>query len=928
MVNLRHCLWIGAVLCATTAHATAPVEPDLVSKVEVSSSAEGGLVVLHGTKAPVFSVYRLTDPDRIVVDLSGADVSHAVVPQGSPMPGVTGISTVQFQEGSVKVGRLVLNAAPTVSYDVTVVGHDVRVAILETGSSNGPTILPQSAPLPTTESGAEATKIASVDASAAETSTQTEHAPAPSAGGDDNLVERIDNPGPSSHHGSKVLAAQATTEGNRIELKIETDGPAGNLVLLRLKNPTRIAVDLQGFRAPSAKATPRGEVTAIRFGHSGPQSARVVFDLRGSEVPSVAVTRQKRGLVMTLTTTSSNPMVAADTDTVAPAPSAPTKPAVEEAPSAAPIAEVVPPPASKQHANAGPLRIVEVKVSGNASEERVVVEFPEAPGSVPESTPVAGHGFELRLDGYRIPEQLRRTLDAASYGGPISTVSAFNVGAQGEGKGRIVVAAAAGTKEEVSLQGKQLTWRFWPSQAPAQGQLSIRSESAAAQVAGFTTAPAAMGAQLAAKQQYTGRRISLEFKDIDMQNLLRLFADISHKNIVVSDDVKGKVTIALRNVPWDQAFALILKTHGLGMEESGNIIRVAPEAELEKERKEALDAQKARALLEPLRVRLIPVNYALAGDVSDKLKDILSDRGVVTVDARTNVLIVKDIPENLAKAEGMVRNLDTQTPQVLVESRIVEAAVNYTKEIGIQWGGYGGFAPVFGNTTGLVFPSTALVSGAAGGQPNAGTAANPNFAVNLPAAVGPGSGGGLGFIFGSAGGAFQLNLRLTAAESNGTVKTVSAPKVATLDNQEASISQGVSIPFAQVSAAGVQTAFIEARLELKVTPHVTSDGSVLMKITATNNQPNLGITGANGQPSISRREAKTQMLVRDGDTAVIGGIYTRATGVTVNQVPFFGDIPVLGWLFKHRADSDQRTELLVFITPRVLNRQQVAAAGN
>jgi type IV pilus assembly protein PilQ len=931
MVNLRHCLWIGAALYAATARATAPVEPDLVSKVEVSPNAEGGLVVLHGTKAPVFSVYRLTDPDRIVVDLSGADVSHAVVPQGTSIPGVTGISTVQFQEGAVKVGRLVLNAAPTVSYDVTVVGHDVRVAILETGSANGPAVVPPSAVVPVDESAAEATKsIASVDASPAETPAPTEHAPAATTAGDNNLVERIDNPGPSSHHGSKVLAAQATTVGNRIELKIETDGPVGNLVLLRLKNPTRIAVDLQGFHAPSAKAAPRGEVTAIRFGHSGPQSARVVFDLRGSDVPSVAVTRQKRGVVMTLTTTSSNPVVATGgTETVAPVPIPSREPAAEQAPTVAPTAEVVPPPpAPKQHLSAGPQRIVEVKVSGNASEERVVIDFPEAPTSVPESTPVAGHGFELRLDGYRIPEQLRRTLDAASYGGPISTVSAFNVGTQGEGKGRIVVAAAAGTKDEVSLQGKQLTWRFWPAQPPAQGQLSIRSESTAAQVAGFTTAPAAMGAQIPAKQQYTGRRISLEFKDIDMQNLLRLFADISHKNIVVSDDVKGKVTIALRNVPWDQAFALILKTHGLGMEESGNIIRVAPEAELEKERKEALDAQKARALLEPLRVRLIPVNYALAGDVSDKLKDILSDRGVVTVDGRTNVLIVKDIPENLAKAEGMVRNLDTQTPQVLVESRIVEAAVNYSKEIGIQWGGYGGFAPVFGNTTGLVFPSTALVSGAAGGQPNAGTAANPNFAVNLPAAVGPGSGGGLGFIFGSAGGAFQLNLRLTAAESNGTVKTVSAPKVATLDNQEASISQGVSIPFAQVSAAGVQTAFIEARLELKVTPHVTSDGSVLMKITATNNQPNLGITGANGQPSISRREAKTQMLVRDGDTAVIGGIYTRATGVTVNQVPFFGDIPVLGWLFKHRADTDQRTELLVFITPRVLNRQQVAAAGN
>jgi type IV pilus assembly protein PilQ len=356
-------------------------------------------------------------------------------------------------------------------------------------------------------------------------------------------------------------------------------------------------------------------------------------------------------------------------------------------------------------------------------------------------------------------------------------------------------------------------------------------------------------------------------------------------------------------------------------------VRVAPAIELEKERKDALEAQKARALLEPLRVRLIPVNYALAGDVSDKIKDVLSDRGAVTVDTRTNVLIVKDIAENLAKAEGMVRNLDTQTPQVLIESRIVEAATQFTREIGIQWGGNAGFAPNTNNATGLTFPSTATVSGAAGGTPNAGTAANPNFAVNLPAAIGPGSGAGLGFIFGSAGGAFNLNLRLSALENNGVVKTVSAPKIATLDNQESSISQGVSIPFAQVSAAGVQTAFIEARLELKVTPHVTSDGSILMKISATNNQPNAGITGANGQPSISRKEAKTQMLIRDGDTSVIGGIYTRATGVQVNTVPLFGNIPVLGWLFKHQADTDARTELLIFITPRILNRQQVLATG-
>ncbi len=927
MPNLRQFLILGVCLCASLARATAPIEPDLISGIEVHPTPEGGQLILKGTRAPVFSVYRLSDPDRIVIDLTGADISRAVAPQGVKVAGVTGISTVQFQEGAVKVGRLVLNAAATVSYDVTVVGNDVRVALLETDVPGS--VDPTENKAPTQPEVAPQAAPTEPETAPAEAATQTAEVASPSK--DDNLVERIQDNGPKGHHGTKILAATAAGSASAPSLHIETDGPVGNLTLLRLKDPTRIALDLVGFKAAAPKVTPGGEVVAIRFGRAAPGTARIVFDLKGEEVPKVLVSRSKHGLVLQLETASSA-LVAEATKakvpklTVAAEAVAIAAPIAVPAPAVTPAVEPVP-EATKPVAL---LQVMDVKVNGDAASECVVIELPNTPSNPPQSTPVAGHGFELRLAGYRVPDSLRRTLDASSFGGPLSTVSAFNVGTKGNSQGRIVVAAAPGTTEELAVEGRKLSWRFWPAHAPVPpppAAISIHSESSANQVASATTTQSS-NEYSTGRPRYTGRRISLEFKDIDMQNLLRLFADISHKNIVVSDDVKGKVTIALRNVPWDQAFALILKTHGLGMEESGNIIRIAPESELEKERKEALDAQKARALLEPLRVRMIPVNYALAGEVSDKVKDILSERGVVTVDGRTNVLIVKDVPENLAKAEGMVRNLDTQTPQVLIESRIVEAAVNYTKEIGIQWGGGGGFAPIYGNTTGLVFPSTALVAGAAGQQPNAGTATTPNFAVNLPAAIGPGAGGGLGFIFGSAGGAFQLNLRLSAAEANGTVKTVSAPKVATLDNTEADISQGVSIPFAQVSAAGVQTAFVEARLELKVTPHVTSDGSVLMKIAATNNHPDPGITGANGQPAIDRKEAKTQMLVRDGDTVVIGGIYTRQTGVSIQQVPFFGDIPILGWLFKHRLDSDQRTELLIFITPRVLNRQQVAAAGN
>jgi type IV pilus assembly protein PilQ len=303
---------------------------------------------------------------------------------------------------------------------------------------------------------------------------------------------------------------------------------------------------------------------------------------------------------------------------------------------------------------------------------------------------------------------------------------------------------------------------------------------------------------------------------------------------------------------------------------------------------------------------------------------VLSDRGNVSVDTRTNVLIVRDGASNIGKARSLVQTLDLQTPQVLIESRIIEANVTYSKQIGVQWGGQAQAAPGSGNPTGLAFPNTVIGAGGAGTGPTFGTAQNPNFAVNLPAAVGQGSGGALGFIFGSAGGALNLNLRLSALENQGVVKTISAPKVTTLNNITARISQGVSIPFSQTSAAGTNTTFVEARLQLEVTPHITSDGSVLMKINAQNNQPDPANTGSNGQPGIQRKEAVTQVMVKDGDTTVIGGIYIRRASTTIADVPLLARIPLIGFFFKNTLDADSRQELLIFITPRILNRQTVA----
>jgi type IV pilus assembly protein PilQ len=311
--------------------------------------------------------------------------------------------------------------------------------------------------------------------------------------------------------------------------------------------------------------------------------------------------------------------------------------------------------------------------------------------------------------------------------------------------------------------------------------------------------------------------------------------------------------------------------------------------------------------------------------MSTRVKEVLTKRGHVTTDDRTNTLIVGDIAENMGKIRSMVAALDTQTPQVLIESRIVEANTRFQREVGIQWGGNAQLAPATGNSTGLAFPNNVGLAG--GSDPNIGTGGvgpTPGWAVNLPVGVGQGSGAGIGMVFGSAGGALQLNLRLSALENQGVLKTISAPKVTTLDNATARISQGVSIPFSQVSAAGVNTVFIEARLSLEVTPHITADGSVLMKIVAQNNQPDASSTGANGQPAIQRKEANTQVLVRDSDTTVIGGIYVRQASSNIATVPILGKIPVLGYFFRNNRELDTRNELLIFITPRILNHQPVA----
>jgi type IV pilus assembly protein PilQ len=891
---MRSNVWMAVATIALAGGRASAAELNALSNIEVRPTANGAQVVVTGSRSPTFTVFRLGTPDRLVVDLSGADATRVKGHHAGQGP-VVGVVASQFSDERASVGRVIVSLSGASSYDVRTDGSRVVISIdatAERKSTAPPAVTGASIP-------ASAVVPVRVPVEPVATSPREPRGNVVNATVDQREVKRP---------ARKIVGLDLS----RGELRVRTDGEVRKFELIELADPPRLALDVYGVglsaRAPKGGA---GSVKEIRVGeHAG--KVRVVIDMVAA-MPRYEARRVRGGIALEIGATA-----VADGKGAPPASRPAAEPMAEidgqkvDLGETAPLVATPLPPAS-------PSKLVEVKelsFRDDPSGGRVEIRLSaETAWKVERPDP---RSAVLTLESTRLPKRLERSLDTSALQTPVKTVSAFGVPG-GANRVRVVVASSEPLEETLIKTASGLAWRLTAKGAKTE-QVAV-----AQQTAGFTGEAPAYAEQGVPKQaRYRGKRVSFEFKDIDIHNLLRVIAEVSKRNIVVADDVKGTVTIRLRNVPWDQALELILRSKGLGKEELGNIVRIAPLQILEAEAKLREERKKSLMRQEDLVVRLIPINYATAADMATRVKEVLSERGTVTVDTRTNVLIVRDIASGVSKAQSLVRNLDTQTPQVLIESRIVEASTNFTRQIGIQWGGHAQFAPSTANPTGLAFPYIASMSGGSTAAGNAGTAATPEFAVNLPAAVGTGSGGALGFIFGSAGGAVALNLRLSALENQGTVKTISAPKVTTLDNNTAKISQGVSIPFSQVSASGVNTTFVEARLSLEVTPHITQDGSILMAIKAENNQPDPSSTGANGQPAIQRKEANTQVLVKDGDTTVIGGIYVRRGASQESGVPFFSKIPLLGFFFRNHSETDQRQELLIFITPRIINRQTIA----
>lgn len=404
-------------------------------------------------------------------------------------------------------------------------------------------------------------------------------------------------------------------------------------------------------------------------------------------------------------------------------------------------------------------------------------------------------------------------------------------------------------------------------------------------------------------------RFSLEFREADIKDVLRAIGQENRLNIIIREEVKGKVTLSFKNVSLDEALTAILKNQNLWASKNGSILTVSKPVSPEGE--------------EDLVTRMVPVSYASVKELQESVRGLLTKKGNISTVVRSNTLIIKDIPENVDRIADLIKTLDTRTPQVMIEARIVEASTNFTRELGIQWGG--------SYTRG----SMTMAGGALGG--GTGMSGAP-FAVNLPALVGPGSGGSLGFSYANIANNLLLDLQLSAMQDTGKGKILSNPKILTLDNKEARISSGseILIPTATLITSGVSSGgsatgssatsgvtTISAKLELVVTPHITPDHQILMHIKTEKKEPDYSRQIQN-IPPLNTRSAETDLLVKDGTTVAIGGILTKNESVSENGIPFLSDIPILGWFFKKQIKGDQQTELIIFITPSEFNAETTA----
>ena len=903
----------------TEAGEVTPGETLQLTDVQVVDQ-DGSLdVLLVGSAAMTYTAFKAIDPLRLVLDLPNTESEVASSPLAVENEIIGKIETMTLTQEPQPLTRVEIALNQETPYEIFQENNEIRVQFEK------PTTPGEARMMPATEAEGPASQ------------TGGESATAPAA--------MQSSAKASSAPAKKITAIQPIRSDDEVKVYIIGDGNIKDYNVFTLTDPARVVVDLMGVKLAASKGgVPPSEklLKDIRVGEH-PNKVRVVFDLIPAAGLPYQVTSVEDRLVVTFKPGSKFP---------------PKPPIVVAAPAAAPRKEAVkakrtPPPAE-------PAKITSIDFNLLKSDKSRLTVSADRPLD-PEIQLTGGNSISMIFPNTKLPKHLERHIDTGQFAsavnviyprpmkgvpgtvefyielremvpyhiskeddkvyldfdpstmpppepiklskpatvaeerGPAAPVSAEVQAPPPPAPEELAGGAPAAAEEETALEEVQ-----------AAGEQAMAVEAPVPEQA---AAPAPAGAApppMAAGERYLGQKISLDLQEVDIRNVLRLLADVTGKNIVVEPNVKGTVTLKVDNVPWDQVLELILKINDLDSVMEGNVIRIATAAKIKSEldrRREEVEAQKelmaaARDLGE-ITTEYLQVNYADVGDISAQIEKVKSEKGTLSVDNRTNLIIYHDFPRRIEVAKEILARLDRPTQQVMVESRIVSANTNFSRNLGISWN--------------AAYTANSL-AGRLSGSPEF------DFAVAAPtAAIGT---FGLSFTR-LANNILDLDMQLDALEAAGEGRVISSPRIFTLDHVQAMIQQGDQIPYPQRTEEGtISTAFAPATLSLTVTPHITPDGKVRMEVLAKRDQADFSRT-VQDVPAIRTQEAQTELLVNDGDTIVIGGIVIRDTEWNESRVPFLWRVPILGWLFKNRQISDEKSELLIFLSPSIVEDQKM-----
>jgi type IV pilus assembly protein PilQ len=898
--------WLLAVAFSSTHPATAreasAVAPQPASALATRPSAtidsaaftqdaDGARVVLNADLPLLYTSYE-PKPDTLVIDLSGAHPADAFVAPAVEGSLVTGLKVERIEELGHRQTRITIQHRPGAKFEIASQGRSLAVGFDADRTA-------EAAPAAETD--------APVQAAEAPARPSAPEAPAPKAA----VVTAVDLPV------STPAAAPANVprgETARALERVDVSGSASSAVVsllgdgtlevqdFALENPPRIVLDVAGVRSevhqrvvPGTGPVLRARISQYR---TSPKVARVVIDLDRSR--PYRTERDGERLLVRLGDSVADA-------SAAPAPSAVPAPVVSRTSVAAASPPPAPEPASAPAHETAPA--TNAAAAAPEPAPRTSVELPKEPVKVAAAEPPA-------------PAAAKESAPAAAKEAP-KTADPNDTSIAHYATGPSVDSIPAGKRAHGVLEAKKMPRPKHAETAAAAAPPPAPKAAHPAEDPLFESAEVMLDAQQkpndrqelantyksrtvgGGETQYTGEPISLDLKDADIKDVFRTISELTGLNIVIDPDVHGQATVKLDNVPWDQALELILKQNNLGYIIENNVMRIATTGKLQNEEQQraALDAARQASL--PTRTVIKRLSYANVGQAAGTLKKVMSPRGDVIVDERTNTLIIREIQDYMPTVLQLLENLDRPTEQVIIESRIVETTKTFGHTLGVNWGFSGVADAAHGNTTNLIFPNNGNLAGTVFTRPNG--AAQPTTT-------------GLALRLGNVLDTFNLDIALNAAENQGLVKIISSPRVAAMTNESASIQTGLQIPVQTTVNNTTSVLYVDATLQLQVTPQITAEGTILMQVNIQKREPAPGVQiQGGGNVPLSIRQARTKIIVKDGGTAVIGGIFQMNDNDSYNYVPGLGKIPIIGNLFRTKQKLENHDELLIFITPRIIH---------